>query len=240
MKVTLLVAVLVACLGQPAALHAEQATTRYTNVELVSVDAQTRLVVVKNSEGRQETLLLDDTVAGLAGFHGGDRVILTVRAEPGMSRISAIVKSGASTTRVTEAPAAAIRAPVTETATMAPALRTFADQVAALARQAAHVDALWSDFITSCSATVQSSYSEGRDWFSLWDGAAQMDVTSGNCRDLFNQIVAHGESVKTGMVGAEEAARKAALAPGDLRDVRRQYAMEWGGWSLPAPNLLRQ
>jgi hypothetical protein len=67
-----------------------------------------------------------------------------------------------------------------------------------------------------------------------------MEMTSGSCRNLFNQVVGQGETVKAGMAGAEEAARKTALEPGDLREVLRRYSMEWGGWSLPAPDPLKQ
>lgn len=109
--------------------------------------------------------------------------------------------------------------------------------MATLARQADRVDALWSDFRTTCDVTLRSSYADGRDRFSLWDKTAQIDVSGGACRDLLNQVVAHGEAVKGGMVRAEEEAHAADLVPGDLRATRRRYAMEWSGWGRPAPEL---
>jgi len=112
--------------------------------------------------------------------------------------------------------------------------------VATLAQQAALVDALWDDFKTTCGVTLRSSYADGRDWFSLWDDTAQFDVSSGACRDLFNQVVERGEAVKGGMARAEEAARAANLVPGDLRATRRRHSMEWSGWGGPAPELLKQ
>lgn len=233
-----LVGFLVAGLGLSPGLSAGPATPRYTNAQLVSVDAQTRLVVIKTTDGREETLELDDNVAGLGGLRAGDRVILTVRTEPGRSRVSSIVKSVASTTPAPKA-AAMARGPAEDTPAVDPALRTFADQVAALAQQAGQVDALWNDFKATCNVTLRSSYSDGRDWFSLWENGTQMEMTSGSCRNLFNQVVGQGETVKAGMAGAEEAARKAALEPGDLREVLRRYSMEWGGWSLPAPHPLK-
>jgi hypothetical protein len=224
-------------LGLTAGLQGAQPTPRYTNAELVSLDPQTRLVVVKDSAGRRQTLELDATVAGLQGLRAGDQVILTLREEPGMTRISAIQKSLASTG---VAPRPVVETPAPPTAPVSPALSAFATQVAALAQQATRVDALWNDFVTTCNVTLRSSYTDGRDWFSLWDGGAQVDLSAGSCRDLFNQVVGEGQTVKAGMAGAEEAARRADVAPGDMRDIRRRHSLEWGGWDLPAPEPQKQ
>jgi hypothetical protein len=210
---------------------------RYTNAELVSVDARARQVVIKDTEGKQERLQLDDTVADLDGLRAGDSVILTLREEPGLTRVSSIVKSRASATRA----APATSAPVEEPVAAGPAVSAFAQQVQALAEQAGQVDALWSHFVNACNVTLRASYPDGRDWFSLWEeGAAQVDLSSGACRDLYNQLIARGEAVKAQMVVAQDAARKADVAPGDARDTRRRFSMEWGGFGLPAPDPLKQ
>jgi hypothetical protein len=228
---------LIAAWVSAAGVKAEQATSRYTNAELVSINTQTRLVVIKNTTGREQVLKLDDTVTGFEGLRAGDRVILTLREEPGMTRISSIAKGVG---RAPSANPATTRAPAEATGPASPGLDAFAEQVATLAQQADRVDALWDDFKTTCSVTLRSSYADGRDWFSLWDNAAQVDVSSGACRDLFNQVVGRGEAVKGGMVRAEEAARAANLVPGELRATRRRHSMEWSGWGGPAPELLKQ
>jgi hypothetical protein len=64
------------------------------------------------------------------------------------------------------------------------------------------------------------------------------DLSNGTCRDLYNQIVGLGETVKRGMAGAEDAARR-SLSPGEIRDVRLRYSMDWDGWALPAPERQR-
>lgn len=231
------VALLLIAWASAAGLKAEQATSRYTNAELVSINPQTRLVVIKNTTGREEVMKLDDTVTGFEGLRAGDRVILALRAEPGMTRISSIAKSVG---RPPSADPPATRAPAEASKPASPQLDAFAEQVAALAQQADRVDALWDVFRTTCNVTLRSSHADGRDWFSLWDNTAQVDVSSGACRDLFNQVVGRGEAVKGGMVRAEEAARAANLVPGDLRATRRRYSMEWSGWGGPAPELLKQ
>jgi hypothetical protein len=230
------VALLLIAWGSAAGVRAQQATSRYTNAELVSISPQTRLVVIKDATGREQVLKLDDTVAGFEGLRAGDRVILALRGEPGMTRIASIAKSVG---RPPSVDPPTTRAPA-EASTPSPELDAFAEQVATLAQQADRVDALWDDFRTTCSVTLRSSHADGRDWFSLWDNTAQVDVSSGACRDLFNQVVGRGEAVKGGMVRAEEAARVANLVPGDLRATRRRHSMEWSGWGGPAPELLKQ
>ncbi len=228
---------LVLLLGLSDGLRAEP-QTRYTNAQLVSINAPARQVVIRDTEGKQQRLQLDDTVASLEGLRAGDSVILTLREEPGVTRISSIVKSVAPPT----APAAPVERPADEGAagSTVAAASAFDDRVAALAEQAGQVDALWRNFVSACNVTLRSSYPGGRDWFSLWEeGAAQVDLSGGFCRDLFNQVVSRGEGVKAGMTTAEEVARKADLAPGEMRETRQRHSLEWGGFGLPAPEPLK-
>jgi hypothetical protein len=50
--------------------------------------------------------------------------------------------------------------------------------------------------------------------------------------------VTAGEGVKKGMAAAEEGVRK-TLDPGEVRDIRTLYSMDWEGWTLPAPAKLQ-
>ena len=232
-------AVLLSCLLTAAAAAAQ--APLYTNAELVSFDAGTRMLVVRTNDGHSRTMKLDDGVAGFAGLRQGDEVILAVRAEPGLPRVSRIIKSAAAAPAsrprrelgTVAAPGTTARRP-RAAGEPAPALEAFSSRVAALAQQAGYVDQLWASFASACDATVRARYD--RDWFSLWDtGGVDSDLSTGFCRDLFNQVVARGESVKAGMSAAEESAREASLLPGNIRDVRRRYAMDWDGWDRTPP-----
>ena len=80
---------------------AEQAgAPRYTNAEVVKVRTQERLLVIRNNEGVEQTLELDDQVVGIGELRPGDRVILTLRGEPGRARIESFSKAEAPSTRV--------------------------------------------------------------------------------------------------------------------------------------------
>jgi hypothetical protein len=214
-------------------------TPAYANVEVVSIDPVTRLAVIKNSKGTEETFEFDDSVAGAAGMKPGDRVMMTVRGEPGRKRISAI-------TKVTEG-----SAKVTVTSSSVPASRPqdsdlargevrehFANQVASLSQQARAIDSVWGSFVTSCNAKPASSSEGGRDWFGLWDGRVKGDLSSGFCRDLFNQLITSGEGIKKAMASAEDVARK-TMDAGEVRDICRLNSMDWDGWELPAPDKLQ-
>jgi hypothetical protein len=224
----------------PAAASGQEAaaTPKYQNVEVVSVDPATRLVVIKNSKGAQETLEFDDGLAGPAGVKPGDRVMMTVRGEPGRKRVSAMTKmtgkSGAITTTVTSS--------TSTDAAYSDLGRVeirgqFASQVASLSQQARAIDGVWSSFVTACNAKQASKVDGGRDWFGLWDGRVKADLSGGFCRDLFNQIVTSGEGIKKAMASAEDVARK-TMDAGEVRDIRRLNSMDWDGWEIPAPDKL--
>jgi len=213
----------------------------YTNAQIVSVDAQSRTLVIKVKDGPERTVELDDTVGGVGNVTAGDHVILALRAEPGRDRVSAIMKS---------TPPAPVRAVDTRSKTSArtttpkeerPATVTdrnaaaaFSERVASLSAQASRVDSLWASFRSTCNVVMDQPYDGAREWFSLWDNVVRADFSTGFCRGLFNQIVGEGEAIKQAMASAEDVARQ-ELLPGSIRDVRRRYSMDWDGWDRPAP-----
>jgi hypothetical protein len=236
--------VLMACLtvcrwGTAASGDGSAVSGAYANVEVVSVDPSTRLIVIRSSTGAEETFEFDANLAGAEGIKAGDRVIMTVRGEPGRKRVSAISKATPSRAASDAKPDATpvLPAPNEEAARTATRER-FSSQVADLSQRARPIDGLWSSFSMSCAARPASSAEGGREWFGLWDGRVKADLSSGFCRDLFNQIVTAGEGVKKAMAAAEEGARK-TLDPGEVRDIRTLHSMDWEGWTLPAPAKLQ-
>jgi len=240
----------------------ESGTLTLTNAEVVSIDPHQRIMVIRNTDGQEQTVELDDGLAGFGDIAAGDQVVLSLRSAPGRDRVSSITKGGASdaapgttdatpqatetASEATEAapgpseaapppPAAAIPAEPSEAS-----LRAYADRVAVMAQQANQVDNLWSRFRNVCDVAVDSQYAWAREWVSLWEGRARADLTNGTCRDLFNQVVAAGETVNAGMAAAEESARTADLAPGTVREVRRRYLLDWHGWGRTPPERLVQ
>jgi hypothetical protein len=231
---------LAACLAIATGAAAQSPT--YTNAEVVSVNAQTRTLVIKVKNGAEQTVELDDTVGGVGNVAAGDHVIVGLRNEPGRSRVSAIISStppaadedaGGKLPARTTTPTTDRLAPLSDRIASA----AFSERVAALSAQASRIDSLWSGFRANCGVTLDQPYDGSREWFSLWDEGVRADFTSGFCRDLFNQIVGQGETIKQAMAAAEDDARQ-ALLPGTIREVRRRYSMDWDGWDRPAPEPL--
>jgi hypothetical protein len=217
-----------------------QQAPKYTNAEVVKVRTQERLLVIKNTDGAEQTLRFDDRVAGIGELRPGDQVILTLRGEPGRARVESFTKSEASRTR-TASQQQPQRAAVDETGDETRASASFEARVSALSQQSARVDTLWNSFRTSCNVLLRggAAYDGSRPWLSLWDGVAQVDLSSGNCRDMYNQVVSLGQAISESMADAEEAAGR-VLSPGQIRDIERRHSLEWGGWGRDAPELRDQ
>jgi hypothetical protein len=204
-------------------------TPTYTNVRVVSIDPARRVLVIRNSKGRNESLVFDDLLQSTGGVKAGDSVIVTVRGGPGRKRVSAIALAG--TTPAAQPVPSGRPGPAPERT------RTrddFARQVASISQDARGVDASWASFVTACKVIQPETMSGGRDWFGLWDNRVQADYSNGFCRDLFNQIVSSGEAVKKAMAAAESVVQ-GTLEPGEIRDIRRLHNMNWDGWTLPPP-----
>ena len=211
-------------------------TPTYTNAQVISVDSQRRVVVLRTSAGARETLTLDDILAGTGNIKAGDNVMVTLRGAPGVRRISAISLM-TSTSRPAPVPTVAPQpslAPGRSAGERAEARKRYTDQVAALSQQAQSVDATWNNFVTACAVKPVSNEGGGRDWFGLWDGRVSADYSGGACRDLFNQIVTAGEGIKKAMAAAESGIEE-FMTPGEVRDIRRSHSMNWDGWLLGAP-----
>jgi hypothetical protein len=212
----------------------------YTNVQVVAVDVSGRTLVIRNAEGVEEKVQLDDALSGFGDIKAGDRVILTLRRGPGWARVSSIDKSRAvpAPKIVANSPPSPPVLPVDDSEVLA-ARRAFGAQVASLAGQADRVDRVWKEFRGACNLLAGNQGEGAREWFVLWEGSIRADLSGGFCRDLFNQIVDLGEPINAGMTAAEEVARR-TLLPGDIREIRRQHRMEWDGWALTPPKRLEQ
>jgi hypothetical protein len=229
-------------LGMAAASSARAAglqTANYVTADVVSVDAVNRTLVVHISGGPAQTLELDDAVGGFGSVKAGDRVILALRKEPGRAKVTWLTreaegKGNGKDGAAKASPTTALRLQPSDVDEVS---RGFSERTATLAVQASRVDELWRPFRERCDVKVAGRYEGAREWFSLWDAQANADLSSGFCRDLFDQIVSAGSDVNKSMAAAEEDVRN-SLLPGTIREIRRRYSMDWEGWSRSAPAQL--
>jgi hypothetical protein len=214
---------------------ADPSTPKYTNAEVVAVKSTERLLVVRNNEGAEQSYLLDDRVASFGDLRTGDRVILTLRGDPGQQRIESFARAGA----VTPTPSPRGLPPATTNVEEVNAAKdALAQRAGVIAAQANRVDRLWGELRTNCTVTIRGGQYDGsREWLSLWSDQAQVDLSNGACRDLYNQVLTQGQAVNTDVAAAEESARR-LLEPGQIREILRRNSLDWGRWGSPAPALL--
>jgi S1-C subfamily serine protease len=105
--------------------------------------------------------------------------------------------------------------------------RIYEQTIAALARRADALDGHWSSFKSVCYAgRVAGSFDH--EWFALWNLAAMQGAVSAGCGPSFADIRRVAEDIRTGVLSAEESARRTGVYPGTLRDVRRRHRLD--GW----------
>jgi S1-C subfamily serine protease len=106
-------------------------------------------------------------------------------------------------------------------------VKTYEQAMAGLARTADGLDESWRNFRSSCYEGRIAAGSLQREWFALWDQRAMQGVVSPGCEGAFASIRGVARDVREGVLNAQEAARRAGVYPGTLRDVRRRHRLEY-------------
>jgi len=106
--------------------------------------------------------------------------------------------------------------------------RQLEADVRALARQADLIDSGWRTYRSSCHGASQVA---AREWFGVWADATRLaGETRLGCSGLLRDLVDAATRVHEEMLAAQERARRAGVFPGTVREIRRQYSMDWAGW----------
>jgi hypothetical protein len=106
--------------------------------------------------------------------------------------------------------------------------RTFDQSVQAAARRAAELDSYWNRIKANCSLRITASYDH--EWFGLWDGRTELTTPDPSCVSAVRNLNDMSAEVRAAMARAQEDARHASVLPGQLRDVRHRYRMDWAGF----------
>jgi S1-C subfamily serine protease len=106
--------------------------------------------------------------------------------------------------------------------------RRYGQIVEAVARQAVQLDIYWNRIKANC--TVRVAPGHDREWFGLWDGRAKLDTPDASCSSAVQELEEMASQVRSAMGTAQEEARRASVLPGQLRDIRRRYRMDWPGF----------
>jgi S1-C subfamily serine protease len=106
--------------------------------------------------------------------------------------------------------------------------KRYGQIVEAVARQAVQLDSYWNRIKANC--TVRVAPGHAREWFGLWDGRAKLDTPDASCSSAVQELEEMASQVRSVMGTAQEEARRLSVLPGQLRDIRRGYRMDWPGF----------
>jgi hypothetical protein len=122
------------------------------------------------------------------------------------------------------------RSGVSEASAMrADATRKYEQAIAQIARRADTLDNYWRRFRASCyEGRIAGAFD--REWFALFDARAMQGAVAPGCGGSFADVQRMAADIRDEVVGLEEGARRADVYPGDRRDARRKYRLDYAGW----------
>jgi len=99
-----------------------------------------------------------------------------------------------------------------------------------LARRADVLDNRWRAFRKNCyEGRIVGSFD--REWYALWDQRAMQGAVAPGCSAYFGEFRQMADSIRDGVIAADEAARQADVYPGTRRDILRRARLDYFGWS---------
>lgn len=106
--------------------------------------------------------------------------------------------------------------------------RRYGQAIETVARRASQLDSYWERIKANCP--IRSAPGYDREWFGLWDGRATLTGANASCASAVAELDDLARGVRAAMATAHEEARRAAVLPGQLRDIRRRHRMDWPGF----------
>jgi hypothetical protein len=101
----------------------------------------------------------------------------------------------------------------------------------AVSEQAGDVDSEWRKYAPSCGIGAPSAPAGGRGWFAIWSAGGVVGGNAGRgCANMRGDILERAGRVKASLTDASERARRAGVYPGEMRDLRRKYLLDYEGW----------
>ncbi|MBI3048783.1 MAG: trypsin-like peptidase domain-containing protein [Acidobacteria bacterium] len=98
------------------------------------------------------------------------------------------------------------------------------------ARKAGELDAFWTRYAPACVSRAASA--GDRAWFAVFepDGVRISISSAYDCEEWLRVTRTNANTVRHELTQAAEAARRQGVYPGVMRDLRRQYRLEWAGF----------
>jgi trypsin-like peptidase len=103
--------------------------------------------------------------------------------------------------------------------------------VGAIAGQADFIDLEWREYAKWCGVSGSTAPSGGRQWFAIWSQAGDIGSSArADCSNMHGDILERANRVRSVMQDLAERARLAGVFPGEARDIRRKYSLDYDGW----------
>jgi S1-C subfamily serine protease len=109
------------------------------------------------------------------------------------------------------------------------ALRAYDQALARLAKRADALDDRWRRFRKSCyEGRIAGSFD--REWFAFWDPRAMQGAVAPGCGGYWDEMREQAKDIQREVAAAEEAARQGDVFPGNRRELRQRYKLDYPGW----------
>ena len=108
--------------------------------------------------------------------------------------------------------------------------RAYESASEAMATDASAFDDEWSRFRSACYSQVIGG-SFDREWFALYEPRAMRSPMSSGCADARAQLRTQADAFRSKMAELGEAARRAGVYPGVLRETRARHRLEYSDWA---------
>jgi hypothetical protein len=107
-------------------------------------------------------------------------------------------------------------------------LRAYEDTMTLLARRADALEGSWRNFRQDCyPGRIVGTFD--REWFALFDQRTMQGAVPPGCGGWVTDLRRAADEVRAGVIGAEEAARRADVFPGIRREIRRRHRLDYPG-----------
>ena len=105
----------------------------------------------------------------------------------------------------------------------------FEQNLKMLQQRADQLDGQWRLLRQNCPVDTQPGDAQ-RDWFVVRDRPPSVSGTNTACASALGDLSGYASQLVAAITQAGEAARRAGVYPGTLRELRRRYRLDWSGW----------
>jgi S1-C subfamily serine protease len=109
------------------------------------------------------------------------------------------------------------------------ALTAFETQLKKISMRSDQIDEYWDRFKRSCNASAGAPHGD-REWFGVWSKQLSVQANLTDCSTWTADLLQITAAVRNAITEANESARTSGIVPGQVRQLRHKYRLEWDAW----------